>query len=113
MRVVLFASGLACIAAIAAQTAAAADARPVVLARACNSCHGPDGYSPGAVPTIRGMPPQTFITAMQDFKSGQRTGTIMGRLAKAYTDAEIRAMADYFAGLGAPGPQRPAGVTGR
>ena len=103
MRAALFAS-LACFAAVFSHTTAAADARPIVLARACNSCHGPDGYSPGAVPTIRGMPPQTFITAMQDFRSGQRTGTIMGRLAKAYTDAEIRAMADYFAGLGAPPP---------
>jgi sulfide dehydrogenase cytochrome subunit len=99
MRAVLFVSGLACVAAAAAPGAVAADTRALIQARACNSCHGTDGYSPGAIPSIRGMPPQTFITAMQDFKSGQRSGTIMGRLAKAYSDAEIRAMAEYFSGL--------------
>jgi len=45
------------------------------------------------------MPRQSFINAMQDFRSGRRTGTIMVRLAKAYSDAEIRAMAEYFSSL--------------
>lgn len=99
MRAALFACGLACVGAVATKGAVAVDTRAVIQARACNSCHGTDGYSPGAIPSIRGMPQQAFITAMRDFKSGRRSGTIMGRLAKAYSDAEIRAMAEYFSGL--------------
>jgi len=99
MRTVLLASGLVCLSVVPTSGAAAADPRATIEARSCNSCHGPDGYSPGAIPSIRGMPRQSFINAMQDFRSGRRTGTIMGRLAKAYSDAEIRAMAEYFSSL--------------
>jgi cytochrome subunit of sulfide dehydrogenase len=99
MRTVLLASGLICLSVVPAGGAAAADPRATIVARSCNSCHGPDGYSPGAIPSIRGMPQQSFIKAMQDFRSGRRSGTIMGRLAKAYSDAEIRAMAEYFSNL--------------
>lgn len=99
MRAVTLAGGLVFLVAALTPGAAAADPRATIEARSCNSCHGPDGYSPGAIPSIRGMPQQSFITAMQDFRSGRRTGTIMGRLAKAYSDDEIRAMAAYFSSL--------------
>jgi cytochrome subunit of sulfide dehydrogenase len=99
MRTVLLASSLVCLSVVAMDSVAAADPRATIVARSCNSCHGPDGYSPGAIPSIRGMPQQSFIKAMQDFRSGQRSGTIMGRLAKAYSDDEIRAMAEYFSSL--------------
>lgn len=99
MRVGLLATGFVCLAAALPQGAAAADPRATIVARSCNSCHGPDGYSPGAIPSIRGMPRQSFINAMRDFKSGRRSGTIMDRLAKAYSDAEIQAMAEYFSSL--------------
>jgi cytochrome subunit of sulfide dehydrogenase len=99
MRVGLLATGFVCLAAALPQGAAAADPRAIIQARSCNSCHGPDGYSPGAIPSIRSMPQRSFIKAMQDFRSGRRTGTIMGRLAKAYSDADIQAMAEYFSSL--------------
>jgi sulfide dehydrogenase cytochrome subunit len=99
MRAFWLAPGVVCLCAALVDGAAAADPRAIIEARSCNSCHGPDGYSPGAIPSIRGMPQQSFINAMQDFKSGRRSGTIMGRLAKAYSKAEIDAMAEYFSGL--------------
>ncbi len=34
---------------------------------------------------------------MQDFRSGARNGTVMPQLAKGYTDAQIDAMAAWFA----------------
>jgi sulfide dehydrogenase cytochrome subunit len=33
---------------------------------------------------------------MKKFKSGERPSTVMGRLAKGYSDAEIDLMAEYF-----------------
>jgi sulfide dehydrogenase cytochrome subunit len=33
---------------------------------------------------------------MKKFKSGERPSSIMGRLAKGYSDAEITAMAEFF-----------------
>lgn len=74
----------------------AAEIRPSGLSHACNSCHGPAGHSPGAIPPIDGMPREQFIEAMRAFKSGERPGTIMGRIAPAYSDAEIAAMAEYY-----------------
>jgi sulfide dehydrogenase cytochrome subunit len=34
---------------------------------------------------------------MRAYKSGDRTGTIMNRIAKGFSEAEIDAMARYFA----------------
>lgn len=70
--------------------------RAAILSRACNSCHGPAGYSPGAIPPINNLPVDTFVRAMREFKDGKRPSTIMGRMAKGYTDEEIVAMARYF-----------------
>jgi sulfide dehydrogenase cytochrome subunit len=67
------------------------------LANTCAGCHGTDGSSHGpATPTIAALSPDYFIISMQDFKTGKRPSTIMGRIAKAYSDADIEAMAEYF-----------------
>ena len=34
---------------------------------------------------------------MQDFRSGARAGTVMDRIAKGFTDAEIQAIAAWYA----------------
>ena len=63
----------------------------------CIGCHGPNGSSLGpATPTIAGMDDETFIEAMEEYKDDGRPSTIMGRIAKGYTEADIKAMADYF-----------------
>lgn len=88
----------------ATPAAPAAPAAPVVMASAemlantCAGCHGTDGNSQGpATPTIAGISSEYFIGAMQDYKSGKRPATIMGRIAKGYSDEEITAMAGFFA----------------
>jgi len=69
-----------------------------VLANTCAGCHGPDGSSHGpAAPTIAGMSPEIFIDAMRDYRDGKRYGTVMPRIAKGYTDEQIKLMAEYFA----------------
>ena len=37
-----------------------------------------------------------IVKTMNDFKSGARPSTVMGRHAKGYTDAEIAAIASYI-----------------
>ncbi len=79
--------------------------RAAILANTCAGCHGPDGVSTGpAAPTIAGLPEEYFIDVMNMFKEGERRNTIMGRIAKGYSDEEIELMAKYFAKL----PHKPA-----
>ncbi|MDT8384792.1 MAG: cytochrome c [Gammaproteobacteria bacterium] len=74
----------------------ATDYRPAMLANPCAGCHGPDGASPGPIPPLKGLPGSYIISAMQAFKTDQRQGTVMNRIAKGYTDEEIKLMAGYF-----------------
>ncbi len=68
-----------------------------MLANTCAGCHGTYGNSGGpATPTIAGLEEDYFIDVMNQFKSGDRWSSIMGRIAKGYTDDEIAAMAGYF-----------------
>ncbi|MDD5250950.1 MAG: hypothetical protein PHY45_18385 [Rhodocyclaceae bacterium] len=69
-----------------------------MLANACGGCHGTYGVSAGpSLPSLAGQSAAYFIAAMQRFRSGERPSTVMGRLAQGYTDAEIAAMAAWFA----------------
>lgn len=86
---------------IGATAAAAAGAEPLtrgsMLSASCAGCHGPDGRSPGAIPAISGKTAEFIRTALDEFRSGKRASTVMGRHAKAYTDEEIALIADYLA----------------
>ena len=42
--------------------------------------------------------PSAIADAMIDYKSGKRSGTIMDRIAKGFSDEEIRAIAAWYAG---------------
>ncbi|MGE5503799.1 MAG: c-type cytochrome [Actinomycetota bacterium] len=78
--------------------AQAAPAEVVLAAESCGACHGDGGVSAGpTMPSLAGQPKAYFVTAMQRFKSGERPSTVMGRLARGYTDAEIDAMGAWFA----------------
>lgn len=68
------------------------------LAYSCAGCHGTNGVSNGpATPTIAGMSEIYLTDTMLAYKDG-RTSTIMERIAKGYTEAEIEAMSKFFAG---------------
>jgi sulfide dehydrogenase cytochrome subunit len=69
-----------------------------MLGDTCVGCHGTDGASAGpAAPNIAGMSAAYFTDSMLAFKSGERPSTIMGRIAKGYTEEEIKLMAGFFA----------------
>ena len=68
-----------------------------MLANTCNGCHGPNGASAGpASPIIGGFSRDYFVETMEGFASGEIPSTIMGRIAKGYSEEEINALADYF-----------------
>jgi cytochrome c553 len=68
------------------------------MAATCSACHGTNGVSAGgAVSGLAGLNKDYFVTQMKNFKEGKREATLMHQIAKGYTDAEINAMADYFA----------------
>ena len=49
------------------------------------------------VPPILGRNPDEIIAAMLAFRSGERPSTVMGRIAKGFSDDEIRAIAVWLA----------------
>ena len=77
--------------------AQAAPATPAMLSNACAGCHGTNGGSAGpSMPSLAGQSKEAIVDAMKKFKSGARPATVMGRLAKAYSDDEIAAMGEFF-----------------
>lgn len=93
-------SGLALAAGALVMTAAAeaAPPSPAMLSNACAGCHGTNGASAGpSMPSLAGMSKAVIVNSMKGFKSGERPGTVMSRLAKGYTDADFEAMGDFFA----------------
>lgn len=81
---------------LASLPAAAQGIDPAVLAEPCAGCHGSDGTSTGAAPTIANLTVDYFVLSMKDYASGTRASTVMGRIAKGYSETEIKAMAMYF-----------------
>lgn len=91
---------LALAAGVLAVSAAAQAAPPsaAMLSNACAGCHGTKGASAGpSMPSLAGQSKVFFVDAMKKFRSGEREATVMGRLAKGYSDEQIVAMAEYFA----------------
>jgi sulfide dehydrogenase cytochrome subunit len=68
----------------------------VMLSLSCASCHGTDGRSVSITPTIAGMGKAYLQSTLLDYKYGRKEGTMMGKHAKGFTDAEIEQIAYYF-----------------
>jgi sulfide dehydrogenase cytochrome subunit len=68
-----------------------------MLSYACAGCHGTNGGSAGlSMPSLASQSKASIVDAMKKFKSGDRPSSVMGRLAKGYTDADFAAMGDFF-----------------
>ena len=65
-------------------------------AMACTGCHATSKTVDTAVPGIAGRKSAELTTAMRDFKSGARPATVMGRIAKGFSDPEIEAISVWF-----------------
>lgn len=68
-----------------------------LLASTCAACHGTNGHSISSeMPSLAGLEPAYFIQQMHDFASGKREASVMQHHAAAYSEDEIRALAEYF-----------------
>jgi cytochrome subunit of sulfide dehydrogenase len=74
--------------------AAPAEAPPG--AASCSGCHAanPNVHTP--VPRLAGQDPAAMVAAMQAYRSGQRPATVMDRIAKGFSDDEIKAIAAWY-----------------
>ena len=80
---------------LASSVAFGADAPPG--APSCSGCHPATRGVETAVPRLAGRDAAQVVSAMQAFRSGQRPSTIMDRIAKGFTDDEVRAIATWYA----------------
>ncbi|MDZ7802740.1 c-type cytochrome [Thiohalophilus sp.] len=72
--------------------------RAQLLAQNCAACHGVNGREfKESMPPLAGMKTEQFIEAMNSFKDGTRPAIIMDRVARGYSQDEIKAMAQFFA----------------
>ena len=68
---------------------------------ACAGCHGPNGSGmPAQYPRISGQWAEYTEAQLVAYRSGERKNSVqMGAIASRMSDAEIKAVADYVAGL--------------
>jgi cytochrome c553 len=91
---------LSCIAVAAhAQPSGATPIRS--LAATCAACHGTDGRAVQgqAMSGLAGQARERIAAELRAFRDGSRPGTVMPQIAKGYSEAQIDALAAYFAGV--------------
>jgi len=74
--------------------AAAAEAPPG--AASCSGCHAAKAGVDTPVARLAGQDPAAIVAAMQAYRSGQRPATVMDRIAKGFSDDEIKAIAAWY-----------------
>ncbi len=77
-----------------ALAAGPADAPPGAMS--CSGCHPAAQSVDTTVPRLIDRNPGDIVAAMEAFKSGQRPSTVMDRIAKGFSDAEIKAIAIWY-----------------
>ena len=87
----------AAIGSLALVAAGVAWAEPPAGAASCSGCHPSSARVTSPVARLVGLDRAAIVRAMRDFRSGQRTGTVMDRIAKGFTDEEIQAIAAWYA----------------
>ncbi len=79
--------------------------KPVIWA--CSLCHYPNGKGRPENASVVGFPASYFVEQIREFRDGQRRSAdgrkkntaLMSAFAKAMTDQEIQAAADYFCAM--------------
>ena len=74
--------------------------RVQVMANSCLACHGAQGQGPGHMPAINDLTAEGIFNKFKTFRTnGASDATVMPRHARAYTDDEVRAIAQYIVNL--------------
>lgn len=104
----------------AAAPALAADGKQLFADRGCTACHGEDANTPlePGYPRLAGQNAGYMLNQMKDIKAGKRANGLsvdtMKPILEEVSDDEMRALADYLAGLTNPAmAATPAADAGR
>jgi sulfide dehydrogenase cytochrome subunit len=76
-------------------TAAAADAPPG--AASCTGCHPANAGVESPLTRLGGRDAADLVRQMQAFRSGEVPTTVMDQIAKGFSDAEVQAIAAWYA----------------
>ena len=75
----------------------AASPEPPAGAASCSGCHAASAGVETPVPRLVGRNAAELVQQMQAFRDGQREATVMDRIAKGFSDAEVQAIAAWYA----------------
>lgn len=66
-------------------------------AASCSGCHSPRASATSPLPRLNGREAGEIVAAMSAFRDGSRPATVMTRIAKGFSDDELRAIAAWLA----------------
>jgi cytochrome subunit of sulfide dehydrogenase len=65
-------------------------------ASSCSGCHATRKSVDTPVPRLAGRSPADIEAAMMAFRTGQRPSSVMERIAKGFSDDEVKAIAAWY-----------------
>jgi sulfide dehydrogenase cytochrome subunit len=74
-----------------------AASEPPPGAASCSGCHTAGAAAASAVSRLYGRNADEIMTAMTGFRDGSLPATVMNRIAKGFSDDELRAIAAWLA----------------
>ncbi len=74
------------------------------LSATCAACHGADGVvgTLPSYPIIAGQYEDYLVKAITEYRDGDRKNIVMGGMAAALSDEDIKQLAAYYASLPSP-----------
>ena len=74
--------------------------RAKAIAQSCAACHGTDGAFQSEMPSLAGKPEPVLSALLLAYREDSiPNATVMPRIAKGYTEEELKAVAAHFANL--------------
>ncbi len=95
MKALCVAVGIATVAAWSPPALAASEPPPG--AAACSGCHATGAAATSTISRLYGRDAGELMTAMTGFRDGSLPATVMARIAKGFSDDELRAIAAWLA----------------
>jgi len=86
----------------AAPCSSASAAEPPPGASSCSGCHPAQAGVDTSLRPLAGRPASEMVALMHAFRAGERQPTIMDQIVKGFSDAELAAIAAWYAEQKAP-----------
>jgi cytochrome c553 len=74
-----------------------AASEPPPGAASCSGCHSAGATAASSISRLYGRDAGDIVTAMAGFRDGSLPATVMNRIAKGFSDDELRAIAAWLA----------------